>query len=393
MNLRVIILFFCLIVFVDGRKVHRFRLQRRSHRHHKAPHSHFHLQFRNALRRKYGYTPLRTVNAVNITNDSSKGVALTEPLINSYDTNFFGVISAGGQPFTMQFDTGSSDLWVPSSHCKFCIKKCGNKFFKESKSKTFRTNNIPFSITYGSGSVKGIVASDEVGFGDLKIQNQGIGLVNISDSCSVFDGIAGFAFQELSLTNSVPAFQQMIDQQLVEQPIFSFHMKSGSSDGGSMILGGSNSSLYYGPLTYTNVTEAKYWTFKMDFIEVHGKNSRRCESGCKAIMDTGTSLIVGPVMDVLYLNKAIGAEHNDTYDLYIVDCATIPQLPIIVFSIADKEFYVKPQTYVIVYQDFCFSGFMDMRGLDHWIIGDVFLRENYVEFDWARKRLGIAPAV
>jgi len=34
-----------------------------------------------------------------------------------------------------------------------------------------------------------------------------------------------------------------------------------------------------------------------------------------------------------------------------------------------------------------------MRGLDHWIIGDVFLRENYVEFDWARKRLGIAPAV
>jgi len=160
-----------------------------------------------------------------------------------------------------------------------------------------------------------------------------------------------------------------------------------------MILGGSNSSLYYGPLTYTNVTEAKYWTFKLDFIEVHGKNSRRCESGCKAIMDTGTSLIVGPVMDVLYLNKAIGAEHNDTYDLYIVDCATIPQLPIIVFSIANKEFYVKPQTYVIVYQDFCFSGFMDMRGLDHWIIGDVFLRENYVEFDWARKRLGIAPAV
>jgi len=237
------------------------------------------------------------------------------------------------------------------------------------------------------------VAAHSAAFGDLKIQNQGIGLVNISDSCSVFDGIAGFAFQELSMTKSVPVFQQMIDQHLVEQPIFSFHMKSGSSDGGLMILGGSNSSLYYGPLTYTNVTEAKYWTFKMDFIEVHGKNSRRCESGCKAIMDTGTSLIVGPVMDVLYLNKAIGAEHNDTYDLYIVDCATIPQLPIIVFSIADKEFYVKPQTYVIVYQDFCFSGFMDMRGLDHWIIGDVFLRENYVEFDWARKRLGIAPAV
>ncbi|XP_039499695.1 pepsin-2B [Drosophila santomea] len=393
MNIRVIILLFCLIVLVDGKKIHRFRLQRRSHRHHKIPHPHLHLQFRNALRRKYGYTPLRTVNAVNVTSESAKGAVLVEPLINSYDTNFFGVVSLGDQPFTMQFDTGSSDFWVPSSHCRFCIKQCGNKFFRESKSKSFRSSGTPFSITYGSGSVKGMVASDNVAFGDLKIQNQGIGLVNISDSCSVFDGIAGFAFQQLSMTKSVPPFQQMIDQQLVEQPIFSFHLKSGSSDGGSMILGGSNSSLYYGPLTYTNVTEAKYWTFKMDFIKVHGKGSRHCKSGCKAIMDTGTSLNVGPVLEVLHLCNDIGAVYNDTYKLYTVPCASIPQLPILVFGIAGKEFYVKPQTYVIMYADLCFVGLMDLLGLDHWIIGDVFMRENYVEFDWARRRMGIAPAV
>ncbi|EDV57353.1 cyprosin [Drosophila erecta] len=393
MNISVITLLFCLIVLVEGRKVHRFRLQRRSHRHHKLPQPHLHLQFRNALRRKYGYTPLRTVNAVQVASESGKGAVLSEALINSYDTNFFGLVSVGDQPFTVQFDSGSSDLWVPSSNCEFCIKKCGNKFFQKSKSKSFRSSGVPFSITYGSGSVKGIVATDNVGFGDLKILQQGIGLVNISDSCSVFDGIAGLAFQQLSMTRSVPPFQQMIDQQLVEKPIFSFHLKSGSSDGGSMILGGSNSSLYYGPLTYTNVTEAKYWTFRMDGIEVHGKGSRRCDSGCKAIMDTGTSLIVGPVMDVLYLNQAIGAKHNATYDLYTVDCDSIDQLPIMVFYIAGKEFFVKPQTYVIVYQDFCFAGLIDMRGLDYWIIGDVFLRENYVEFDWARKRIGIAPAV
>ncbi|XP_052851427.1 uncharacterized protein LOC128261674 [Drosophila gunungcola] len=391
MNLRVIILLFCLIVLVEG-KVHRFRLQRRSHRHHKVPHAHLHLQFRNALRRKFGYTPLRTVNAVNPTSGDKGGVVLTETLKNSYDTNFYGDVSTGEQSFTMQFDTGSSDFWVPSSHCKFC-KKCGNKFFRESHSKTFQTDKIPFTITYGSGSVKGIVASDDVAFGDLKIQKQGIGLVNISDSCSDFDGICGLAFQPLSMTGSTPVFQQMIDQKLVEKPIFSFHLKSGSSDGGSMILGGSNSSLYYGPLTYTNVTEARYWTFKMDFVEVHGKGSRRCEGGCKAIMDTGTSLIVGPVLDILSINNAIGAQHNATFDLYTVDCSTITQLPVIVFGIGDKEFYVKPHTYVIVYQDFCYSGFMDMRGLTFWIIGDVFLRENYVEFDWGRQRIGIAPAV
>ncbi|XP_044316128.1 phytepsin-like [Drosophila rhopaloa] len=388
MNLRVIILLLSLVVFVAG-KVHRFRLQRRSHRHHKVPQAHQHLQFRNALRRKYGFTPLRIKTSQS---RASKGEVVSENLIDAYNTNFFGEVSVGGQPFTMLFDTGSSDFWVPSSHCQVCITKCGNRFFNESKSKTFHTKRVPFSIQYGSGAVQGIVGSDDVGLGDLKIRQQGLGLVNITDSCDAFDGIGGMGFPPLSETRSKPLFQQMIDQKLVEQPIFSFHLKSGSSDGGSMILGGSNSSLYYGYLTYTNVIEATYWTFKMDFIEVHGKGLRGCVGGCKAIMDTGTSLIVGPALDILLLNNAIGARHNSTYDLYIVDCSSIPKLPTIVLGIANKKFYITPQTYVIVFEDMCFTGFNDLRGLTFWIIGDVFIRENYVEFDWARKRIGIARA-
>ncbi|KAH8412285.1 hypothetical protein KR009_001008 [Drosophila setifemur] len=392
MNLRAIILLFCLIAVV-GARLHRFALGKRTRRHQNLPHQKHHKQHRNALRRKFGFTPLRTVNAVSENNETVSGGVVNEVLVNSYETNFFGVISIGGQKFTVQFDTGSSDCWVPSHNCATCRKKCGNHVFQESKSKTFHRIGRPFSITYGSGSVDGLVNSDVLALGELRIENQGLGFVNTSDTCSVFDGICGMAFPTLSRTKSTPPFQNMMVQKLVEKPVFSFYMKSGSSDGGTMIIGGSNSSLYYGPLTYTNVTEAKFWSFQMDFIGIHGKDTKRCTSGCKAIMDTGTSLIVGPSVDIVYINGAIGAVYDSNYDLWMVNCTNIGNLPHIELGIAGRKFYIKPQTYVIVYADFCLSGFMDMRGLTYWILGDVFIRDNYVEFDVGNQRIGIAPAV
>ncbi|KAH8350591.1 hypothetical protein KR067_010157 [Drosophila pandora] len=392
MDLRVIILLVCLIALVSA-KIHRFSLKKRSRRTQKFPHIKQLRIDRNELRSKFGFTPLRTVNAVEETSDGSGGAVIAEALVNSYDTNIYGVINIDGQEFTVQFDTGSSDCWVPSRHCTFCKKTCGNSVFQESKSKHFRRMSRPFSITYGSGSVKGMVHSDVLTIGDLKIENQGLGFVNSSTTCSVFDGICGMAFPALSRTKSTPIVQNMIAQNLLKQPVFSFYMKSGSSDGGSLILGGTNSSLHYGPLTYTNVTEDKYWTFHMDFIGIHDSDTKRCPSGCKAILDSGTSLIAGPAADIVHLNEAIGAQYDSTYDLWTVNCSEIEKLPNAEIGIEDKVFYIKPQTYVIVYEDICLSGFMDMRGLTYWILGDVFMRDNYSVFDVENKRIGIAPAV
>ena len=41
----------------------------------------------------------------------------------------------------------------------------------------------------------------------------------------------------------------------------------------------------------------------------------------------------------------------------------------------------------------CVLGFGTMPvGRPLWILGDVFMRKYYVQFDWGQKRLGIAPA-
>jgi cathepsin D len=76
--------------------------------------------------------------------------------INDYgNAQYYGEISVGtpAQKFQVIFDTGSSNLWVPSKKCGFsCLLK---HKYDNSKSSTYVKNDGDFNIMYGSGPVSG----------------------------------------------------------------------------------------------------------------------------------------------------------------------------------------------------------------------------------------------
>lgn len=246
---------------------------------------------------------------------SSEDEALV-PLKNYLDAQYFGEIGIGSPPqnFTVIFDTGSSNLWVPSSKCYFSIACYFHSRYKSSKSSTYTKNGKTCEISYGSGSISGFFSQDNVEVGELVVKDQVFIEATREGSLSFilakFDGILGLGFQEISVGNAVPVWYNMVQQGLVSEEVFSFWLNRDpeASEGGEIVFGGVDSKHYKGNHTYVPVTQKGYWQFNMGDLLIGGHSTGVCEGGCAAIVDSGTSLLAGPTPVVTEINHAIGAE-------------------------------------------------------------------------------------
>jgi len=231
---------------------------------------------------------------------------------NFMDAQYYVDITLGTPPqsFKVVPDTGSSNLWIPSSKCKFTQVPCDihSKYYS-TKSSTYEANGTDFSIQYGSGACSGFLSTDVMTLGDVKITGQTFAEVTkepgIAFIAAKFDGIMGLAFDSIAVDHVKPPFYNMVDQKKISMPVFAFYLNRHEKDG-ELTVGGLDPTHYTGPVNWVPLTNQTYWEFAMDDLIVDGTSF--CDGkNCHAIADSGTSLLAGPVDAIKKLNEQIGA--------------------------------------------------------------------------------------
>jgi len=333
---------------------------------------------------------------------------IPEPINNYMDAQYYGPVSLGTPPqdFMVVFDTGSSNLWVPSVKCPITNIACLlHKKYSAAKSSTYKQNGTTFKIQYGSGAVDGVLSTDVTSIAGVKVKDQTFAEIlkesGLSFIAAKFDGILGLGYPQISVLGVPPVFDNMVSQKLVQDAVFAFYLTRNDTQatGSEVVFGGIDKNHYKGDITWVPVSRKGYWQFNMTTISVAGTDNVGCAGGCQAIADTGTSLLAGPTAEVKKINEMIGAAPFINGE-YMVSCSLLDSMPDVAFKLNGRVFTLKPRDYVLQVSEggmsICLSGFI---GLDVpapmgpiWILGDVFIGRYYTIFDRTNDRVGFADA-
>merc|ERR1712039_215267 len=102
------------------------------------------------------------------------------------------------------------------------------------------------------------------------------------------------------------------------------------------------------------------------------------------------SVLLGPSDEVEAVALMLGAKK--IHNLYVVTCSA--ELPSLAFKLGGQDFVLEKDDLVIQKVGrLCVLGLSAINLPQRmWILGDVFMRKYYVQFDWGRKRVGLAKA-
>ncbi|MCJ1314244.1 Type I transmembrane sorting receptor [Agyrium rufum] len=288
--------------------------------------------------------PSSVLNAAS----AAPGTAPVTP--TEYDAEYLvpvKIVSSGitsGTTYNLDLDTGNNVLEVYST----------------------TTKTVTSTVSIGGT----VVTNEPV----VYTQSSG-GFSNDADS----DGLLGLGPTGTFFVNAV--------KQGLTPAVFTVDLKKGAV--GTLSFGVIDKNAYKGSITYVSANVANgFWEFNANGYAV-GSASFVAQT-IDAIVDTGTTLLYLPQSIVTaYYAKVLGSSNSATYGGYVFPCSST--LPTLTVGIGSYKAVV-PGSYlnyapVASGSTTCFGGLQSNTGIGFSILGDTFLKSQFVVFQGVTKQM------
>ncbi|KAJ4391832.1 hypothetical protein N0V93_005452 [Gnomoniopsis smithogilvyi] len=287
------------------------------------------------------------------------------------DVLYITPVTIGSQTFELDFDTGSSDLWVLGNTLP---RRTGFTYYAPGATATLQSGET-WDITFADGSgASGIVYTDTVTVGGSTVTGQVVEFANavsgFNQAGDAEDGIFGLAFDSINTAL----------------------LKRGEP--GAYTFGAIDTSQFIGSITFTPIDSSQgFWTFSPDGLTIGTTTFSVPDGLLTGIADTGTTLLL--VFDNIaatYYARVAGAQFSNTFGAYIFPCsAALPDFTVDIngYSATVPGEFIN---FGVVTGNTCFGGIQSASGLPFNIYGDIFLKSQFVVFDrtQATPRIGFA---
>ncbi|KAF2827990.1 Asp-domain-containing protein [Ophiobolus disseminans] len=349
--------------------------------------------------RKYGkVVPQNILDAAAASHADFEAAATngSAPAVPSdqYDSLYLSPVTVGSSTLHLDFDTGSSDLWVFSS-LQAQSSLVGHDYYMVDPAK--EKQGYTWKISYGDGSgASGKVYADKVVVGGVTATAQAVEAATAVSAQFTqdvdTDGLLGLA---MSTLNTVKPQQQktFFDTVLKQlaQPLFAVDLKYHAA--GSYDFGFIDKSKYTGAINYVNADTSKgWWGVSATAYSIGNASTSATVSG---ILDTGTTLLYvdTPIVKAYYA-KVKGSKMDNTQGGYVFPCsATLPDFSLTIGGVKQivpgKHINYSPTS-----AGNCFGGIQTNDGIGFSILGDIFLKSKYVIHEMgSTPRIGFAQQV
>mmetsp|Transcript_59177 Transcript_59177/g.129623 ORF Transcript_59177/g.129623 Transcript_59177/m.129623 type:complete len:380 (+) Transcript_59177:57-1196(+) len=325
-------------------------------------------------------------------------------------TQYFGQVLVGTPPqsFKVVFDTGSGSLLVPSAKCDdpSCDK---HRRFNASLSST--AVQIGFSdeptkviqddddrdvqtLQFSGGTAEGQFARDRVCVGaSLCATADFVTMTEESQAPfdnTLWDGVLGLGLSGASVAPEFNVLTQLQKSKVLTQPVFSVYLGKHMVDEAEVTFGGYHQDRFSGEIQWVALerNDRGFWQIALQDVTVNGVGLGFCDAktGCKAVVDTGSSMLMFPQGMLNVVNKKLDLDPS---------CSRMKEYPRLGFRIAGQTRELDPVDFLDKTPTDCFSAITashDMGDGPMVVLGYPFLRSVYTVFDFGSMRLGFAAA-